>query len=235
MQEMQLKLLTIDTSTSTCSVALTIGERLVSESLINLGKTHASQLLLMADAALAEAGLGIRDLDGIGVSLGPGSFTGLRVGLATVKGLALAAGKPVYGFSSLAMLALNLPWAAHPVCTMFDAKKKEVYAALYNCRDLPLPLIDDCVESPDNFIERLEGVTVFVGEGALAYREMIVARLGEKALFAPPFSHLPRASRGALLARGAYLRGETISPVALLPCYLRASEAEVAKLRRSGS
>ena len=229
-----MKLLTIDTSTTTCSVALTIGERLVSESLLNLGKTHASQLLRMADAALGEAGLGVKDLDGIGVALGPGSFTGLRVGLATVKGLALAGEKPVYGYSSLAMLAMNLPWAAHPVCPMFDAKKKEVYAALYNCRDLPLPLIVDCVVSPEDFLERLAGVTLFVGEGALAYREMIVERLGEKALFAPQFSHLPRASRGALLARGAFMRGETISPAELVPRYLRASEAELAKLRRSG-
>ena len=228
-----MKLLTIDTSTTTCSVALTIGERLVSESLINLGKTHASQLLRMADVALGEAGLCIKDLDGIGVSLGPGSFTGLRVGLATVKGLALAAEKPVYGFSSLAMLAMNLPWAAHPVCTMFDAKKKEVYAALYNCRDLPLPLIGDCVDSPDSFLDRLDDVTIFVGEGAVAYRERIFARLGKKALFAPPFSHLPRASGGALLARCAFFRGEAIAPTELLPRYLRASEAELAKLRRS--
>ena len=230
---MQMKLLTIDTSTTTCSVALSIGERLVSESLINLGKTHASQLLRMADAALCEAGVGVKDLDGIGVSLGPGSFTGLRVGMATVKGLAMASEKPVYGFSSLAMLAMNLPWSAHPVCTMFDAKKKEVYAALYNCRDLPLPLIGDCVVSPDAFLELLVGNTIFVGEGALAYRERIVERLGEKALFAPPYSHLPRASGGALLAREAFMRGEAISPAELLPRYLRASEAELAKLKRT--
>ena len=229
-----MKLLTIDTSTTTCSVALSIGERLVSESLINLGKTHASQLLRMADAALCEAGVGVKDLDGIGVSLGPGSFTGLRVGMATVKGLAMAAEKPVYGFSSLAMLAMNLPWADHPVCPMFDAKKKEVYAALYSCSDLPMPLIDDCVVSPDAFLERLDGVTIFVGEGSLAYREKIVARLGEKALFAPPFSHLPRASAGAHLAREACMRGEALSPAALVPRYLRASEAELARLKRAG-
>jgi tRNA threonylcarbamoyladenosine biosynthesis protein TsaB len=231
---MQLKLLTIDTSTSTCSVALTIGERLVAELLLNQGKTHAAQLLRMVDAALDQGGVGIRELDGIGVSLGPGSFTGLRVGLATVKGLALAAEKPVYGFSSLAMLAMNLPWSTYPVCPMFDAKKKEVYAALYDCRDLPLPIMGDCAVSPGEFLERLDGVTLFVGEGALAYRGTIVERLGEKAIFAPPFYHLPSASRGALLARGACLRGEAISPAGLVPRYLRASEAEVAKLRRAG-
>lgn len=229
-----MNLLTIDTSTTTCSVALTTGERLVSEALINLGKTHASQLLRMVDMALGDAGLAIKDLDGIGVALGPGSFTGLRVGLATVKGLAMAADKPVYGFSSLAMLAMNLPRADHHVCPMFDAKKKEVYAALYICRDLPVPLICDCVVSPDAFLETLDGATIFVGEGALAYRDKIVARLGEKAIFPPPFSHVPRASAGANLAREACMRGESISPAALVPRYLRASEAELARLRRVG-
>ncbi len=126
-----MKLLTIDTSTSTCSVSLTIGEKVVSEYLLSLEKTLASRLIRLVDAALGEAGLGVTDLDGIGVALGPGSFTGLRVGVATVKGLALAAGKPVAGFSSLAMLAMNLPWAAYPVCPMFDAKKKEIYTAVY--------------------------------------------------------------------------------------------------------
>jgi tRNA threonylcarbamoyladenosine biosynthesis protein TsaB len=231
--ETQLNLLTIDTSTTTCSVSLTTGERLVSEALINLGKTHASQLLRMVDAALGDAGLTIMDLDGIGVALGPGSFTGLRVGLATVKGLAMAAEKPVYGFSSLAMLAMNLPWADHPVCPMFDAKKKEVYAALYICRDLPMPLIGDCVVSPDAFLERLDGDTIFVGEGALAYREKIIAQLGEMAHFAPSFSHLPRASAGAYLAREACMGGKAISPAELLPRYLRASEAELARINRA--
>ena len=227
-----MKLLTIDTSTSTCSVALTIGERLVSEFLLDLERTLAARLLRSVDATLREAGLRVTDLDGFGVALGPGSFTGLRIGAATVKGLALAAGKPVTGFSSLAMLAMNLPWAAYPVCPMFDAKKKEVYSALYDCQDLPMPVIADCVVPPGDFLERLEGVTIFVGEGAIAYRELIIARLGDKALFAPPSAHQPRASYGAVLARGAFARGEAIPLAALVPRYIRASEAEMAKMKR---
>jgi tRNA threonylcarbamoyladenosine biosynthesis protein TsaB len=205
---------------------------LVAEHLLSLEKTLASRLLRSVDAALAGAGLAVADLDGIGVALGPGSFTGLRIGVATVKGLALAAGKPVAGFSSLAMLAMNLPWAAYPVCPMFDAKKKEVYTALYNCRDIPVPVIADCVVPPGDFLESIDGTTIFIGEGALAYRELITARLGGKALFAPPFSHQPRASQGAPLARGAFDRGEVISLAALVPRYIRASEAELAKLKK---
>jgi tRNA threonylcarbamoyladenosine biosynthesis protein TsaB len=227
-----LKLLTIDTSTSTCSVSLTIGERLVSEYLLNMEKTLASRLLRVIDAVLGEAGLGVANLDGIGVALGPGSFTGLRVGAATVKGMAMAAKKPVAGFSSLAMLAMNLPWAAYPVCPMFDAKKKEIYTAVYTCRELPAPVIADCVASPGDFLESLDGVTIFVGEGALAYRELIVASLGDKALFAPSSAQQPRASQGAVLARGAFARGEIIPLAALVPRYIRASEAELAKMKR---
>jgi tRNA threonylcarbamoyladenosine biosynthesis protein TsaB len=227
-----LKLLTIDTSTSTCSVSLTIGDKVVSEYLLNLEKTLASRLICSVDLVLGEAGLGVTDLDGIGVALGPGSFTGLRVGVATIKGLALAAKKPVAGFSSLAMLAMNLPWAAYPICPMFDAKKKEIYTAVYTCRELPAPVIADCVVSPGDFLENLDGVTIFVGEGALAYRELIVARLGARALFAPSSAQQPRASQGAVLARGAFSRGEIIPLAALVPCYIRASEAELAKMKR---
>ena len=225
-------MLTIDTSTSTCSVALTIGDRLVAEYLLSMEKTLASRLLRSVDAALADAGLTVADLDGIGVALGPGSFTGLRIGVATVKGLALAARKPVAGFSSLAMLAMNLPWAAYPVCPMFDAKKKEVYTALYDCKDFPVPVIADSVVPPGDFLESIDGTTIFIGEGALAYRELIIARLGEKALFAPPSSNQPRASQGAPLARGAFARGEVIPLAALVPCYIRASEAELARMKK---
>lgn len=228
-----MKLLTIDTSTSTCSVALTIGERLVAEYLLSLEKAAAARLLACVEGVLGEAGLTVSDLDGIGVALGPGSFTGLRIGIATAKGLALAADKPVTGFSSLAMLAMNIPWGACPVCPMFDARKKEVYTALYECRDFPVPVIADSAVSPGVFLEKLDGATIFVGEGALVYRELIVARLGDKALFAPSAAHPPRASQGALLARRAFDQGGGIPLAALVPRYIRPSEAEVAKLRKA--
>jgi len=230
-----LKLLTIDTSTSTCSVALTTGGKLVSEYLLNLEKTLVSRLIRAIETTLDATGVGMDDLDGIGVALGPGSFTGLRVGVATAKGLALAAGKPLTGFSSLAMLAMNLPWSAHPVCPMFDAKKKEVYTALYECRGYPVPIIADCAVSPEEMLKRIEGPAIFVGEGALVYRELIIDRLGERAMFAPPSADLPRASQGALLAGAAFSRGDIIPPAALVPRYIRASEAELAKRKRDSA
>lgn len=223
-----MKILTIDTSTTACSVALTVNGDLAAEYLSNQGRTLSARLLDCVDLLLKGAGLGPGDLDGFGVALGPGSFTGLRVGIATVKGLALATGKPVAGYSSLAMLAMNLPWASHPVCPLFDARKKEVYAGLYECSDRPHQRIADCVAPPEAFLDRLSGTVIFVGEGAVRYREMIFARLGEKALFAPSSVNLPRASAGALLAADAFTRGDTVPPELLLPAYIRPSEAELA-------
>ena len=227
-----MKLLTIDTSTTACSVAISYDGELIAEYLVNQGGTLTSRILSCVDTVLRGVGLTMNDLDGFGVALGPGSFTGLRVGIATVKGLALAAEKPVAGFSSLAMLAMNLPWASHPVCPMFDARKKEVYAGFYECRDLPRPLSPDCVLPPEAFLDRVDGPIIFVGEGAARYRDVIISRLGDSALFAPSTVNFPRASAGAVLTAAAFDRGETVPPELLLPVYIRPSEAELALLNR---
>jgi tRNA threonylcarbamoyladenosine biosynthesis protein TsaB len=175
------------------------------------------------------AGVMMDGLDGIGVALGPGSFTGLRVGIATAKGLALAANKPVFGFSSLAMLALNLPYSAYPVCPMLDARKNEVYAAIYHCNGLPEAVISDCVESPGVFLEKITEPTLFLGSGAIRYRELIETHLGEKAKFAPICCNQPRASVGSMLTFHAYTNGMTVPLPLLNPLYIRPSEAEIKK------
>jgi tRNA threonylcarbamoyladenosine biosynthesis protein TsaB len=229
-----VKLLTIDTSTNACSVALTCGGEVAAEYLLNQGKTMSGRLLECVNAVLGGAGLTVADVDGFGVALGPGSFTGLRIGAATIKGLALATGKPVAGFSSLAMLAMNLPWARFPVCPMFDARKGEVYTALYDCHGMPETVLADCVLSPAAFLDSITGTTIFVGEGALRYRELIEARLGEWALFAPPNANQPRASNGAQLAQDRIQRGQDIPLATLAPLYIRPSEAELARLKRQG-
>lgn len=224
-----MKLLTLDTSTRVCSVALTNGERLVAEQLLNLDTRHSANLLEAVDVLLKVAGMEVADLDGFGVALGPGSFTGVRVAVATAKGLALATGKPVAGFSSLAMLAMNVPVAKYLVCPMFDARKKEVYAALYRCDGRPEALVNDCVTPPAKFLEGIEGPAVFLGDGALMYRDLITEALGERAIFAPFTCHCPKASMGALLAKEAFDRGETIPIDQLVPAYIRPSEAELAR------
>lgn len=227
-----MKLLTLDTSTSACSVALTVDGRSVAEYLVDSGKTLTERLLAAIDGVLTAGGMMVADLDGFGVALGPGSFTGVRIGVATVKGLALAAGKPVAGFSSLAMLAMNLPYSSYPVCPLFDARKNEVYAGLYRCDILPEALAADRVLPPARLLEEIQEPTVFLGDGAVRYRELIVATLGSRAVFAPPYCALPRAAVGALLAEELFRKGRT-SPLYLLnPTYIRPSEAELAKMRQ---
>lgn len=225
-----MKLLTIDTSTSWCGVALSDDGSIVAECQLNLGRRLAADIVGHIDLLLASVQCTPADLDGFGIALGPGSFTGLRIGAATVKGLALATGKPVAGFSSLAMLAMNLPHAAFQVCPMFDARKQEVYAGLYLCGEMPAMLMDDCVLPPERFLDGLAAPTLFVGEGAVRYRDLIVNRIGTDALFAPPYLNHPRAAAGAHLAHAALERGDSIPLPLLAPRYLRASEAETARL-----
>lgn len=225
----KLKLLTIDTSSNTCSVALTIGQRIAGEYLLELDKTLTNRLLCCVDTLLSSAGLRIDDIDCFAVALGPGSFTGIRVGVATVKGLALAVSKPVVGFSSLAMLAGSLPWSSSLVCPMFDARKKEVYAGIYQCRPVPEPLIEDCVLPPEEFLKKISAPVIFIGEGSVKYRDLITSSMGADALFAPWNINQPRASVGALLAVDLFAKGNTLPLVDLNPTYIRPSEAELAK------
>jgi tRNA threonylcarbamoyladenosine biosynthesis protein TsaB len=225
-----LKLLTFDTSSSSCGVALTDDERLLGESLLAVGKGVSSRLFDAIERLMTECGVPMNELDGFGVSQGPGAFTGLRVGIGAVKGLAMATGKPIAGFSSLAMLAMNLPLVDLPVCTLYDARKNEVYAGLYSCRrGLPEPLRPDAVISPETLKEWISRPTILVGDGAIRYRDQLVELLGELVIFAPPNSNLPRASNGAMIAYSALKRGESISPALLLPVYLRLPEAEIAR------
>ena len=227
-----MKILTIDTSTNCSSVALSDGASLLGECILGEDRCHSGRLLDSISSLLTAAGLTPGGVDAFAVSLGPGSFTGVRVGIATVKGLAIATGKPVVGFSSLAMLAMNLPFSSAPVAALFDARKGEVYAGLYRCGSLPEPIRPDAVLPPAQFLASIDRPTLFVGDGAVRYRELICSTLGELALFPPWHADLPRASAGNVIALDAAMKGKFI-PLALLnPTYLRASEAEVARRRR---
>lgn len=225
-----MKLLTVDTSTSTCSAALTIDGRCAGEYLLEAERHPSKGLLAAIDLLLQDTGMTLAELDGFGVALGPGSFTGVRIGVATVKGLALATGKPAVGFSSLAMLALNLPWSALPVCTLFDARKKEVYGALYRVTASIEPLIADCVAPPDRFLGSIKGEAIFVGDGAIRYREVIESIMGDRALFAPAHCNQPRASAGAILACDLLRTGAGVPLPLLNPTYIRPSEAELTRM-----
>lgn len=227
-----MNILAIDTSTSFASIAVAVNEQIVGESLVNTNRTLSARLVPEIERLLATSGLAITDIDLFASSIGPGSFTGVRGGVATIQGLALATGKPCVGFSSLAMLAMNFALRTTPVCPLLDARKSELYAALYDCSAaIPFPRINDCVLPPAAFLDQLAAMTgepvIFVGEGAVRYHDIIAERMGDQAVFAPFPLHIPHAANGAMLARHASRHGELLEPGQLLPLYLRASDAEM--------
>jgi tRNA threonylcarbamoyladenosine biosynthesis protein TsaB len=118
---------------------------------------------------------------------------------------------------------------------MLDARKSEVYVALYHCGDVPETIIGDLVAKPSDLLENIREETLFLGSGALRYRELIVEKLGAKAHFAPSVCHQPRASAGALLAAELLAKGEVIPARDLVPVYLRLSEAELARRARENT
>lgn len=225
---MATRLLTVQTATPAGSIALTEGETLLGEFCLNVRRTHNDWLMEAIDSLLDNAGLQASDLDGFAVVVGPGAFTGLRVGMATVKGLALGTGRPIVGVSSLQTLALQAPYARMPVCALLDARKQEVYAGMFSWETgWPEALSDEQVVRPEALLTGLKGDILFIGDGAQTYRSLIVRQLGAQAHFVPAVSSLPRAASAALLALREWENGHQKSPEELAPCYIRPSEAEL--------
>jgi tRNA threonylcarbamoyladenosine biosynthesis protein TsaB len=216
-----VRVLAVETSTLAGGVALLDGDRVRGEYVLDVSATHSERLLPAIDRLMADAGWGPGDLEGLAVAIGPGSFTGLRIGLSAVKGLALALGIPVVGVPTLDALAAALPFAAWPVCPVLDARKGEVYACRYRWEGtgwrreweyLALP--------PEALAARLDEPTIVLGDGAALVRS-------PHAHPAPPHRRLPSPAAVAVLGRARLLAGERVAPADLLPIYLRPSEAEL--------
>lgn len=231
-----MNVLAIDTSTSFASIAVSVNEQIVAETLVNTNRTLSARLVPEIERLLATVNLLITDIDIFSSSIGPGSFTGVRGGIATIQGFGLALKKPCAGFSSLAMLAMNFSLSKMLVCPMLDARKSEVYTALYDCSvHIPSPMINDSVMPPAVIIEQLAAITgdqvIFAGDGAVLYRKQIVDQLGDQAVFAPFQLNIPHAANGVFLALHASLNDNLLDPSQLLPLYLRASDAELMKAK----
>lgn len=225
--------LCVETATARTGVALTRDSHLVAESLFDTPGGRQNRLLMPdLQRLLQECGVTADQIDLFACSNGPGSFTGIRTGIAAIQALALAHNKPCVGVSTLAMLAMNLSFAALAVCPMLDARKSEVYTALYQVSDAPQPLLPDTVIAPTDFLSQLDQPTLFVGDGAVRYRDLIQETLGDKAHFAPGPLQVVRASAGCLLAESLHQRGCSLQPEKLLPTYLRLSEAELSRQQK---
>jgi tRNA threonylcarbamoyladenosine biosynthesis protein TsaB len=224
-----MKILAVDTSTASGSVALLDGQELRFEYNLQSAKTHNRRLLNSVDALLGELSLTIEDMDGFAVTIGPGSFTGIRIGISTMKTLAWVLGKPYAGIPTLDALAAPLQFASLPVCTLLDARKQEVYAALFqpdgtgSCQRVsPYQVI-----SPQQVPSQIKGPTLFCGDGWLLYRELFLMELGSWAIELPSPYHFIRASFVAELARVRLREGKADDPMISVPIYIRPSEAEI--------
>lgn len=223
-------LLSLDTATSAAGIALSRDGRLLGAMSIDSGKVHGDRILLLIRQLLGDCGVALEDVGACAVVTGPGSFTGLRVGVATAKGLALALGCPLIPLSSLEVLAAACPFARPPVCALIDARKGQVYTATYSTASgLPILLRDEEVVAPEALAATIVTPTLLVGSGAVAYRALLSELLGERAL-APPFAlHLAQIAAAAPLAHERWRQGGQLSAARLLPCYIRPSEAELAQ------
>ena len=220
-----MRVLAVETSSLAGGVALLDDERLVAEYLLDVSVTHSERLMAAVDQALAGARWTGRDLGGLAVAVGPGSFTGLRIAVSTAKGLALALGLPIAAVPTLDAMAAALPWAALPVCPVLDARKGEVYASLYRWDGAGMHREWEYLAlAPEALAARLGEPTLVVGDGAAAVRS-------PHARTVPPPRRLPSPACVGMLGLDRQRRGETVPAATLTPLYLRPSEAE---LKRRG-
>lgn len=211
------------------SVALIDGEELIAEYLLNIETTHSERLLSAIDRIMRDAKIQMDDIDGFAISIGPGSFTGLRIGTSTVKGLAFAASKPVAGILTLDAMAENLLFTDHLICPILDARKKEVYTALYK-RDEENKLkkfTPDLAIKPKDLLKRIEEKVVFLGNGIRVYHTLIKEELRDLALFAPSNLGFPRAGNVARLSVDEFEKDNILDLDTFTPFYIRPSEAEI--------
>jgi tRNA threonylcarbamoyladenosine biosynthesis protein TsaB len=232
-----LSILAFDTATPVGSAALVDEERTIVGRYFDIGLQHSQRLFIEIEQVLDTAAVAIGEVEAIAVSIGPGSFTGLRIGLSAAKGFCLASGRPLIAVPTLTALAARLPFARHPVCAMLDARKGEVYTALFdNSTGWPRSLDKPCAMPPEALLERRLGEpTIYTGDGALVYRSLIVAS-DRQALMAPPHCARPEAGTIGHLALAMLhadptcgLKGTELAAVE--PLYLRKPDAKVAPKR----
>ena len=225
-----MNILAIDTASSTGSVAVVDGETLLAEITVARRDTHSRRLMNMIDGALDMTGLTMERIDGFVFTKGPGSFTGLRIGLSVIKALALASSKPMVGVSSLAVLAFQARGASLLICPMMDARNNELYCARYRLMDDGLaPVMAEKALPPEESVADIAEPCLLIGDGAHRYRSFFESRLGKCARFAAVADGIPRALTVAQLGLTRLQAHQTDPVQTTVPVYLRKSYAELKK------
>jgi len=222
-----MKILGIDTSTPIGSVAVIDGDNLVAEHTLNIVQAHSSRLMPAIDTVLKWNDITADDLDGCAVGIGPGSFTGIRIGVATIKSLCYALNKPIVGVSTLEAVAYNLRSTNGIICPLLDARRSEVYGAIFEGGREWQRLSEDLCLSLDAFLDHLdtyispEHTINFVGDGLLTYGDAVRERLGKRVHFADAIFNVPRGATIAHLGAQRLHNGDIDDYWTLVPNYVR--------------
>lgn len=233
MREMILltKILCVDTSTSVAGIAVCEDTNILAEYTINTNKTHSQRLMLMIEEVFDRLDLAPSEIDVFAAVSGPGSFTGLRIGICTVKAMAYVCRKPVVSVPTLDTLAYNISFSASQyVCPMIDARNNQVYTAIYkSCGGMWQNISGYMAVNVSELSESLKSLNASVtlnGDGVFAHKDFFISALGDKCSVAPYNSILQRPSTAALIAYDKLLRGEKEDCMDMVPFYLRKSQAE---------
>jgi tRNA threonylcarbamoyladenosine biosynthesis protein TsaB len=234
-----MRILGVDTSTSTASIAILENSQIVAEDYYprerRVGRSgpianHSEIILPLVDSVLKRAGIGLPDIAGIAVSVGPGSFTGIRIGLSTVKGLAYGTEVPAFGISTLQAIAARVTHFEGVVCSLLDARKNDAYSALFRKDGNQLErLSEDEIVPIRHVLERLGRIgepCLFIGDGLTVYRALIEQSSDLQAHIADEESMTSVAASVARLSESRFLKNGTAPVVDLVPIYLRRPECE---------
>ena len=231
-----MKILALDSSGLVASVAVVENDTLLAEYTVNYKKTHSQTLLPMLDEISNMTELDLSTIDAIAVAGGPGSFTGLRIGSATAKGLGLALEKPLISIPTTAAIAYNIWDTDKFVCPIMDARRNQVYTGVYRFENHQLVTLKKQWAAPvDELLEELNqrGETVtFLGDGVPVFREKIAQKLEVPYSFAPAHVNKQRAAAVAALGSIYYKEGRTETAMEHIPEYLRVSQAERERAER---
>lgn len=228
-----MKVLGIDSSGMTATVALIDENKLIAEYTVNNKRTHSETLMPMIDKVLTSAETNIRDVELLAIAAGPGSFTGLRIGAATVKGLGLSINVPVAAIPTCEGLAMNLSGTDRLVCPLIDARRNQVYTGLYRVSgDMPEAVIDQTACDISEIVDKINEIgeaVIFLGDGTEIFREYIENSVKVEYSFAKANAALQRGASIAALGLLYQRAGKTVSVDEFTPVYLRASQAERVK------
>ena len=228
-------ILAFETTAKACSAALHDGKALLAESVQNSGLTHSQTLMVMAEDLLKVCGKSAADVTHLAVAAGPGSFTGVRIGVSAAKGFAWGAEKPVYGVSTLESMARWLGLWSGYVCCCMDARRSQVYNAIFQVENGELKRVSEdraiALSDLKTELQHLDGPIYLVGDGAALAHKTLSQDIPELIL-SPEHRRHQRASGVALAALAAMDRGESADGAALQPNYLRLSQAERERMEK---